>query len=129
MVFPMKFATRLVIISLFPSSRRLLTAGSWRVGLHSATRMTTVSQQLSRSVSTCYYNRMISPVYGRWWSSSSSSEQDGGELPWTDIGTDQLVAMLKEGNIQLIDVRELEELEEHGRIPQSIHVPCETYCT
>ena len=99
------------------------------MGLHSVTRMTTVSQQLSRSVSTCYYNRIISPVYGRWWSSSSSIEQDEGELPWTDIDTDQLVAMLKEGNIQLIDVRELEELEEHGRIPQSIHVPCETYCT
>ena len=57
---------------------------------------------------------------------SSSTEEKEGELTWVDVGTEELLDMLGSGDIQLIDVRELDELEESGRIPQSIHVPCKT---
>ena len=62
-----------------------------------------------------------------WLSSNSSTSTEEEEgLTWVDIGTEELLEMLERRDIQLIDVRELHELEESGRIPQSLHIPCET---
>ena len=136
----MAIATRLFFVSArkttaVTSSRLSVCACSntlWRPSIH-LPRVLSYSTQESRlsvllatnsklsfSKYPQQWNSAFIPGGRRWW---SSGEQN--ELPWTDIVTDQLLSMLKDNDIQLIDVRELAELEENGRIPQSIHVPCE----
>ena len=54
----------------------------------------------------------------------SSGSEEEKERAWTDIGTEELKEMLGNKDIQLIDVREQEELLDLGRIPSSINIPC-----
>ena len=58
-------------------------------------------------------------------SSSSTRETEGAkELNWTEIDTPEFVKLVEGGMIQLFDVREPEELEETGRIPGAVNLPC-----
>lgn len=41
----------------------------------------------------------------------------------TEVGTEELETLLKDGQVQLIDIREPEELTETGTIPSSINIP------
>lgn len=47
------------------------------------------------------------------------------DLHWSEIDTPEFVQLVEEGQIQLFDVREPAELEETGRIPGSVNIPCE----
>lgn len=42
----------------------------------------------------------------------------------TEVGTEELEKLLENGQVQLIDVREPEELTETGQIPSSVNIPC-----
>ena len=42
----------------------------------------------------------------------------------TEVGTSELEFLLDTGTVQLIDVREPEELMETGKIPSSVNIPC-----
>lgn len=70
------------------------------------------------------YN-ILRPVTNCWFSTDAEEEA----RPWTDIGTQELLDMLDDDDIQLIDVREPEELVESGCIPTSINVPREEITT
>ena len=54
----------------------------------------------------------------------SSGSEEEKERAWSDIGTEELKEMLGNKDIQLIDVREPQELLDLGRIPSSINIPC-----
>ena len=41
----------------------------------------------------------------------------------TDVGIEELDCLLKEGRVQLFDVREPSELLETGKIPRSVNIP------
>lgn len=56
----------------------------------------------------------------------SSGSEEEKERAWSDIGTEELKEMLGNKDIQLIDVREPEELLDLGRIPSSINIPLGT---
>lgn len=43
---------------------------------------------------------------------------------YAEVGTPELEKLLDTGNIQLIDVREPEELIATGQIPSSVNIPC-----
>ena len=43
---------------------------------------------------------------------------------YTEVGTQELKKLLKCGSLQLIDIREPEELLETGQIPSSTNIPC-----
>lgn len=45
------------------------------------------------------------------------------EIQWFDVDTDELVELLADGDIQLFDVREPEELVETGHIPGAVNLP------
>ena len=125
----MAFARRLLFsATAVKSCRPSLSACSnkWIPSIHLPSSYSTQerlisSLQVASSKSLQPKSTCITPSSRRWW----SSDRQDDELPWTDIVTDQLLSMLKDNNIQLIDVRELPELEENGRIPQTIHVPRE----
>lgn len=44
---------------------------------------------------------------------------------WTDLLYEDLVALVESGDVQLIDVRELKEIQEQGAFPKCINIPCE----
>ena len=46
---------------------------------------------------------------------------------YTEVGTHELKKLLKSGNLQLIDIREPEELLETGQIPSSTNIPCKNF--
>ncbi|XP_078582237.1 thiosulfate:glutathione sulfurtransferase-like isoform X1 [Branchiostoma floridae x Branchiostoma japonicum] len=45
------------------------------------------------------------------------------ETPWTDVKYDELKALIKSGHVQLIDVREPEEIASTGLLPGAINIP------
>ncbi|KAL5004116.1 hypothetical protein ScPMuIL_017572 [Solemya velum] len=42
---------------------------------------------------------------------------------WTDLLYEDLVALVESGDVQLIDVRELKEIQEQGAFPKCINIP------
>ena len=44
-------------------------------------------------------------------------------IQWFDVDTDELVELIADGDIQLFDVREPEELVETGHIPGAVNLP------
>ncbi|XP_066265377.1 thiosulfate:glutathione sulfurtransferase-like isoform X2 [Branchiostoma lanceolatum] len=45
------------------------------------------------------------------------------ETPWTDVKYDELKALIKSGHVQLVDVREPEEIASTGLLPGAINIP------
>ena len=52
---------------------------------------------------------------------SSTSEE---EKRWDDVYLEEFQRLLKEEDTYIIDVREPSELEQYGRFPQSVNIPC-----
>ena len=52
---------------------------------------------------------------------SSTSEE---ERRWDDVHLEEFQRLLKEEDTYIIDVREPWELEQYGRFPQSVNIPC-----
>ena len=61
--------------------------------------------------------------------SSGAENQEGDNLKWYDVDTPEFVELVAKhqegrgGDLQMIDVREPEELEESGKIPGTINIP------
>ena len=51
------------------------------------------------------------------------TDDDDGST-WRDVGSNELNSMMSNKDIQLIDVREPQELIEDGHIPISVNIPC-----
>ncbi|CAH1250189.1 TSTD1 [Branchiostoma lanceolatum] len=74
------------------------------------------SAERSSALEPEYRNKFSSGLPSRLYSKDN-------ETPWTDVKYDELKALIKSGHVQLVDVREPEEIASTGLLPGAINIP------
>lgn len=65
--------------------------------------------------------RQAAPFVSSYYRRHSSASE---EKRWDDVYLEEFIRLLKEGGTYIIDVREPWELEEYGKFPESVNIPC-----
>ena len=121
-----KMAARLILYRLFPKDifRPIATAGTVLPTRKFASAFVLQRYDLKQPIKAKNVSKLTGVQYWLFTPSSNYSTDQDIELTWVDVGSTELKSMLASGNIQLIDVREPQELIDEGIIHKSaVNVP------